>query len=793
MKLCRLSICLTLLIGACGMPVLPIRASAQAAAALELYGNFNSMGVIVTLDAADDPDGDAAASLEYRFAGEASYRQGFPLTRAVDTRFVGSLFWLEPGSAYQVRVSFADPDGDPLDGIVLTGSGSTRAEIAIPPASHTYYASPSGSGTACSLAAPCSLEEGLNQAQPGEEVALRGGTYYQGDLSLPRSGATGAPIVIRSYAGETAILDGADPVDFAWTSQGNGIYHTTLNVADTFLVIANGERLLPYRSMADLQTLPWGVPGFYVDGVDLYVHLAGEADPNSAAMVVSRFSNAFTVEQDYIYFLDLTFRHYGVGDCCPKALYFYNASDNLVQGCTFAMNNLGIGIKYGSHRNVIQDNLFYDDLFAWAWDAFYAGEVPYGGGGIRFYSPADGRGTIIRRNVFHDFFDGFGACPDSTSAVTNETDVYENLVYNSGDDGMETDGRCSNVRIWGNTFHDVLMGISLAPVYDGPVYAMRNLIYRTGAGNNNYSGSAFKFNSGYDQSGPMYLFHNTGDAALTDPLSSGLDIKSPGSWTLITARNNIWSGTEFAISNANPAQPLDLDYDDLYTTQPGELAWWSDLPDRHLNTLAELQTATGQELHGMNYPPGFADAASGDYTLADSSPLIDAGLVIPGINDGFAGRAPDVGAFEYQGYGFTLSAEPPSQAIQPGEVAVYTLSLQAAGGFSDTVHLSASSPSPDLIVSLGAEQATPPAQVTLTVTDTHSASLPAGLWYTISISALSGEQTQSLDVYLLVDGKRLYLPMVLRVGSGFQDSLHSGEAGLISRWRIGIERGLIRR
>jgi len=765
-----LFILLTLLAGVFGMPILPIQASIStpAAAVLELYGNFNTMGVIVTLDATDDPDGDAATNLEYRLAGEASYRPGFPLTRVAGARFVGSIFWLEPGSAYEVRVSFADPDSDPLDGVILNGSASTRAEIAIPPASHTYYASPTGSGTGCSLATPCALEEGLSQVQPGEEVVLRGGTYYQGDLSMPRSGVAGAPIVIRSHTGETAILDGAAPAGFAWTSQGNGIHHTTLSVADTFLVQANGERLLPYRSMDDLQTLSWGIPGFYVNGIDLYVHLAGDADPNSATMVVSRFSNAFFVDQSYIYFLNLTFRHYGVGDCCPKALYFYNGSDNLVQGCTFAMNNLGIGIKYDSHRNVIQDNLFYDALFAWPWDSFYAGEVPYGSGGIRFYSPADGRGTVVRSNTFHDFFDGFGACPESTSAVTNETDVYNNLVYNSGDDGMETDGRCSNVRIWGNTFHDVLMGISLAPVYDGPVYAIRNLIYRTGAGNNDYSGSAFKFNSGYDPSGPMYLFHNTGDAALSDPLSSGLDIKSPGSWTLITARNNIWSGTEFAISNANPDQPLDLDYDNLYTTQPGELAWWSDLPDRHLNTLAELQAATGQELHGMNDLPGFADPASGDYTLEGNSPLIDVGLVIPGINDGFAGQMPEVGAFEYQAYSFILSADPLSQAIQPGGVAIYTLSLQATGGFSDTVQLSASSPSPDLIVSLGAEQATPPAQVTLTVTDTHSAPLPAGLWHTITINALSSEQTQSMDVYLLVDGMQLYLPLALRVGAANQ-------------------------
>jgi len=177
------------------------------------------------------------------------------------------------------------------------------------------------------------------------------------------------------------------------------------------------------------------------------------------------------------------------------------------------------------------------------------------------------------------------------------------------------------------------------------VYALRNVIYRTGVGNNNYSGMPFKFNSGYAQSGPMYLFHNTADAAL--PGNDGFEIRSPGSWQSIVARNNIWAGTNYALNNANPTQPLDLDYDDLYTTQPGELAWWDGLPDRHLNTLAELRTATGQELHGFSVLPGFANALIGDYTLAASSALIDTGVYLPGINTDYIGAAPDIGANEY--------------------------------------------------------------------------------------------------------------------------------------------------
>jgi len=735
----------------------PSSSPVRAAATLELYGTFHAMGVIVTLAAADDPDQDATASVEYRIGSEP-YHAGFPLSRVSSTRFVGSLFWLEPGTAYDVRVTFSDPDGV-LNGVTVPGAGSTRTDIAVPASSHSYYVSPAGSGTECSLAAPCSLTEGLSQAQPGQEVVLRGGVYYRSE-TLPRSGAAGAPIVIRGYPGETAVLDGADPATFTWTNQGGGVWRTTVNASDPHLVLSNGQRLYPYQSQTDLQNLRWGIPGFYANGTSLYVRLAGNANPNTTTMIVSRNESAFYVDgRSFIYFLNLTFRHYGLGSY-GKAIYFNNANDNLVQGCTFAVNDLGIGIKRDSHRNVIQDNTFYDVDFDWPWDAVKDGSG-LETGGIRFYDPATGRGNVIRRNTFHDYFDGFGVCPDQTAGVTNETDVYENLVYNAGDDGMETDGQCSNVRIWGNTFHDVLSGISLAPVYTGPVYAIRNLIYRTGVGNSGYPGLSFKFNSGYGQSGPMYLFHNTADAAL--PGSSGLDIESPGTWKTIYARNNIWSGTEFALSNANPSQPLDFDYDDLYTTLANELVWWDGLPERHLRTLAAFQVATGQEMHGLNVAPGFADAAGGDYVLDSSSDLIDAGVVIPGINDGYVGAAPDVGAFEYQGYGFTLNTVPSTRAIAPGGVATYTVGVQPIGGFSSTVTLVAASLSPSLTLQLAPTTLSPSARATLTVTDGHSGtSLLPGLWYTIPITATSGSVTQSTSAGLLVGGARVWLPVVLK-------------------------------
>jgi len=729
----------------------PWASPAHAAATLQLYGTFHAMGVIVDLAAGDDPDWDAVANLAYRVSGSGAYQPGFPLSRVADTRFVGSLFWLEPGTAYDVRLTLSDPDGGPLNGVTLTASASTRAEISIPAPSHSYYVSPTGSGTTCSQTVPCPLSYGLNQATASQAVVLRGGVYFQGELMLPRSGTPGAPILIQSYQGETAVLDGGDPASFTWTAQGGGVYRTAVNTPDPHLVTADGQRLYPYQSLADLQNLVWGIPGFYASGTTLYVRLAGNANPNTASMVVSRYNHAFSVEQSFIYFLDLTFRHFGQGDYA-KALYFNDASDNLVQGCTFAVNDLGVGLKYDSHRNVFQDNTFYDTDFDWPWDAVKAGSG-LETGGIRFYEPATGRGNAIRRNTFHDYFDGLGVCPEATAGLTNEADVYDNLVYNAGDDGMETDGQCSNVRIWGNTFHDVLVGISLAPVYTGPVYALRNLIYRTGVGNNSYTGSPFKFNSGYGASGPMYLLHNTADAAL--PGNNGLYIKSPGAWSLIYARNNVWAGAAYALENYNTGQPISLDYDELWNGASGNLVRWN---STNYATLAAFRAATGQEVHGLSVTPGFADAANGDYTLDPASDLIDAGLVIPGVNDGYVGSAPDIGAFEYQGYGFSLAAAPSLRLIAPGGVATYTLSVGSLGGFTETVRLLAPSPSPSLTLDLAPDGVTPPGQATLTVTDTHSGTL----WYSLPITASGGGMTLTTSVRLLVGGTQVYLPVVIK-------------------------------
>jgi hypothetical protein len=81
---------------------------------------------------------------------------------------------------------------------------------------------------------------------------------------------------------------------------------------------------------------------------------------------------------------------------------------------------------------------------------------------------------------------------------------------------------------------------------------------------------------------------------------------------------------------------------------------------RNFKTLAEFAEATGQDKHSVlvDYdafqkvtPPGpnpqtLYDPANFDFRLRPGSAAVDKGQRLPGVNDGFTGSAPDLGALE---------------------------------------------------------------------------------------------------------------------------------------------------
>ena len=97
----------------------------------------------------------------------------------------------------------------------------------------TYYASPTGSGTACSIGSPCGLQSGLDKLIAGDTLLLRGGTYT-GRFTSSASCSSGSPCYVKSYCANVGLGCGpggvTNPSEWATLE---GYFTATLNGAIT--------------------------------------------------------------------------------------------------------------------------------------------------------------------------------------------------------------------------------------------------------------------------------------------------------------------------------------------------------------------------------------------------------------------------------------------------------------------------------------------------------------------------------------------------------------------------------
>src|SRR5690242_8415879 len=121
-------------------------------------------------------------------------------------------------------MSLFRPRAAGLSGVLGTLAALVCAAIAVPSQAYAatptvLYASPSGSGSTCSLSAPCSLDgakskvAGLAAGMAADiDVYLRGGTYRLSQafaLGASDSGRNGYKVVYAAYPGENPVLSGA--------------------------------------------------------------------------------------------------------------------------------------------------------------------------------------------------------------------------------------------------------------------------------------------------------------------------------------------------------------------------------------------------------------------------------------------------------------------------------------------------------------------------------------------------------------------------------------------------------
>ncbi|MBA4387638.1 MAG: hypothetical protein C0404_06630 [Verrucomicrobia bacterium] len=614
---------------------------------------FNNVGVEVTLSSA--PTNGTQVRMFIRKAADAvAYREIHPLSRTSSTNFSGSAFWLDSGTAYSIRLESTAFASNQFLAV------TTRADTFPAPSGTTYHVATNGNDSNNGLSYATALRTlgaALAKTSAGSTVLMYDGRYYEGDLSVPRSGTATQPIVIRNAPGVRPVLDGTD-TNFApsWVlfDGPHAVYRTPL-AASPENAYLNGGQLYHYLNLSDLTTNLWNQPGgYYVDSSYMYVRFPGGVAPGSNnAVTIPKWTTGIQIGgMANIQIIGIEFCYYG-STSYHRGIYIDGGDSNLVDQCFFHQVGIGVALKRAACFNTIQNCRFTESpITNWSWHAVKEGGVGYEAGGVAVYSSTEPNvGNVVRYNIFTNMFDGSGIGSDDLSGPTKNLDFHDNVISGCIDDGIEADGVGVNNRIYRNTFDGFLTGISVAPCAIGPTYIFRNTLARWHAVGE-YDGYPFKFNvSSPNNIQWVHLYHNT--CYTENQMQEGFLFKNYCNWTNIISRNNIYAGTSYALSSWSTVNPVDFDYDDLYTSHGTRFISWA---GSSYSTLAAFTAARGQELHGCAFEPKFLNRQAGDYRLHWESPLIDRGQVVPGMNDPYIGTAPDIGAFEFVAAGTSTVA-----------------------------------------------------------------------------------------------------------------------------------------
>lgn len=582
-----------------------------------------------------DANRNATVTVQYRAAGQAQWRNALPLLRmggesifrrrenfeyTVPDGFAGSILGLQPGTEYECQLQMKDPDG-----VSGTATHTVKVKTRIEPQASTL-------GRTLHVYPP---DHTGPRVEPSFTSILQ--AYYGAGL-----GDWSVMWERRAKPGDTILVHA-------------GLYKPERrNYVDPMMAPFDGSMSLTLKGTADRP---------------ITIKAAGDGEPVFDGDGNHRLFDVMA-SQHHI-FEGLTFRNTDVAIFAGQKEVL-GAVALTVKNCRFENIGFGVWTEYaGSSDFYIADNLFLgrDDRFrliGWT-GPLWASAGPYGSHQLTSYYAIKiyGTGHVIAHNAIAYFHDAIGISTYGTPELdpqrrASAIDIYNNDIHMSNDDFIETDGGVHNVRVFNNRGVNAAHGgYSSQPVFGGPIYFIRNILYHVP------SGVSFKFSA---KPAGLLVYHNTiiGEQVIKDPSSN------------MHYRNNLFLGRDtpergiMAWANATDAYSSDYNGfrpnkgikdqyqwlgpkagERLYEPKPGQ--WKS------FATLAEFRAATGQETHGIEVdfdifeklsPPDHKlrhavyHSMDLNFRLKPNSKAVDAGLLIPTVNEGFAGKAPDLGALE---------------------------------------------------------------------------------------------------------------------------------------------------
>ena len=252
-----------------------------------------------------------------------------------------------------------------------------------------------------------------------------------------------------------------------------------------------------------------------------------------------------------------------------------------------------------------------------------------------------GTGHVVCHNRISNYGDAIDTFSDYPCSAI---DFYGNEISECTDDGIEMDYSEHNTRCFDNRLTNVFQGISIQPIHGGPVYVFRNAMY-------NVTVETFKMHN--SPSGGIF-YHNTSvKAGMPLVLWTGETVSN------CIMRNNLFIGTvgNYAYETTAPMRGCDFDHDGFGGKWKQFLKWnrvrYPTMEAAKKNAPVyrnAVRTAPAALFASGARPPGDSKTKFSirinDLRPKAASGAVDAGVPLDNINDGFKGKAPDLGAYE---------------------------------------------------------------------------------------------------------------------------------------------------
>jgi hypothetical protein len=710
---------------------------------------YNSIGIIVRFSG--DNDGNATCTLEFKKSIDVSWRAGLPLWRwanGADRGFAGSVLdgvhidWshdLLAGTSYDIRLTITDG----AETATVTATVTTRTD-SIPAASSltvTHYVDATlgndttGNGA---IGTPWkTLQKVVQSAPSGAVVLVKAGRYKRATTTRTTPlmlvaehpavsegigifGGRSMVHMVPANVGLESIIEpdevvapgtgwdqvtltgpgiGGAPVGAQYTvwhrtsvvgSATQVSYSDTLSVSPTRLPggVRSGKTAAEWAEI--INTNLSYRSGFFATGLDVYVKLPGDVDPNTKYMGISSSGSAalqwtgsnVRISGFAIYGFDSGLR-------TPNAATAPIIDHNHIHGCTYSIRPDGAppstyGVDYTIQYNLITDDGIWtaDETgvpwntvksSSWVrtannststWGKFYAFTENYG-----VYS---GNGTgakrmVIRYNTFDGTFNGISPHQSGSADkyASLDCDIHDNIFLHMVDDALEPETQQINMRVWANYIEKCFTVISLGPVNYGPIYLWRNIGWDIGPsgmapdlqGFKQLGTPIIKYGGTVNPKSICYLINNSFWS--NQPSMSGAQ-PAAGTGAVPEAfylRNNIIRGSAYAFDvqvSASNGNDWNEDYNDFSTTDTGRGLRYSGVI--YGTNVASYRTASGRGAATNNTGRNFrqvpdaelTNVATGDLTLALASALIGAGVIVANLSDLASqrtGSAPNKGAY----------------------------------------------------------------------------------------------------------------------------------------------------